>query len=572
MTSAIVNLLTIHRNNLPDTLKNFIDDPQQDPQPDPQQGSNHEYNVIIFNLLNQTNLDHDVYINNIDYTNDDPNEDITPIYILEDYTKTDVQNIEQMRYISTCHSIVYENYAKTLNTLFQLIQITDMDYNNQNLPLCDETDLKFEEIYEDHVLLVRRLNDNDNKDVILHILNNLYKMLFTALNVHIFNAIAYNYNYENNDYTTYAMTCLGLNEINIRTIYNLNQNVFSVNIIKRTNPDTIFLKSSTSDINYYYTKIKKNYFVLKIDNKEYTIINNFDITPNKEFMVRVDTSHVKDENGEYNPSNLPDDISTATIEYKTTSDYKSDFDSNKLAIASSNHNLNKQYDKYQKNINFITYFESLYSKIDIITIIFYIIFIIILFLVLFLDLSLNIRIFSSLIGIGGVVLLYVITIAMYDIKEPFNADTSNTYNSIVENINTKMDSFVNSNIITSDIVQMRSMHRDSMRAMDLDKLKLDKGNALYENNTKNTRNILNDKKHNLLLYTLRITLLTYLSIILLVFNILYSIHPEYNILIITLTSIAIIYIIFYYMYNVNKSVRSNYVNKYYPEVSDINNF
>jgi hypothetical protein len=519
--------------------------------------------ACLSNVFNNPTMDDTEFINT--------GEDITiiPRYISHDYADVEnVETVDDFRYITTSNVLIKDHYITTLNTLFDLIQTTEL--SQHHLPLYNDY------ICNDISYHIGTLANNEDKPIILHILHNFFKMLFVTVNAHIFNAIALRD--PAFDYRGDASYCLTINLIELRTKFNLNANTFEVTSIKVEDQNTISLKSTKEETNYYYNKIVKNNFVLKIENKEYTIMNNFDITANNEFIVKVDTSRVKNtDKDEYEiyhlTSHSTSELHDITIEYKTTNDYKSDFNNNKENIILLNDNLNKQYDKYQKNKNFITYFESLYSKIDIITILFYIIFAIILFLVLFVDLSLNVRIFSSLIGIGVVVMFYVITIAMYDFKEHFESNSEiNDYQMYQEVLRVKNADFYNTLKITTDMVSMRSMHRDSMRAMDLDKVKLDKGNALYENNTKNTSNILNDKKHNLLLYTLRITLITYLSIILLVFNILYSIHPEYNILIITLTSIAIIYIIFYYMYNINKSVRSNYVNKYYPEVSNINNF
>jgi len=580
MSSDFVNLLNIYERDLPNSLKQIVGLKPH---------SNEDDSVLgcLSNVFINTYIDHTEFIHD-----DSQSIVITPIYYKSDYTVGDSDNFN---YITTSNLLIRERYITTLNALFELIQITE----SIPIPSVLHDHIIKDEICQevrDHIQ--NNLNDNDNKQVILHILKNLFKSFFITINAHIFNAIVRNNpTVTNTALQIHANECYNKNIITLRTEFNLNTNILNATFIKVEDQNTISLKYSGSTINYY-NKIIKNNFILKIGDKEYTIINNFDITTDIEFIVKVDTSHVKNVDGAYETYYLTNyastDLDDITIEYKSISDYKSDFDSNKKKIIRLNDNLNKQYDKYEKNNNFITYFESLYSNIDIITILFYIIFAIITFIVLFADLSLNISIFSSLIGIGVVVIFYVITIAMYDFKEKFSvaipgattpttpdipeatpeatqADQDN-YTIYQSKILTSNENTYNTIKITLDMVSMRSMHRDSMRAMDLDKLKLDKGNALYENHTKNTSNILNDKKHNLLLYTLRITLLTYLSIILLVFNILYSIHPEYNILIITLTSIAIIYIIFYYMYNINKSVRSNYVNKYYPEVSDINNF
>ena len=160
-------------------------------------------------------------------------------------------------YISTNSIAIREKYNKTLNTLFELMQLSENENNIPKQLFLPETENKYQQILDTFKDEMIQLKDEDkDKLIVRHICYHMYKLFFTLLNVHIFNKIRYYIDNESIDITNIDNESIDIDITNItdiannslvkcisdiRTKFALNTNSLDVEVIKDTlNENIIF--------------------------------------------------------------------------------------------------------------------------------------------------------------------------------------------------------------------------------------------------------------------------------------------------------------------------------------------
>jgi hypothetical protein len=494
-------------------------------------------------------------------------QSLDPVYYDSEYETTGEESAEYMQY--NARSLNNNHYIdRLMTTLFHLVQKFDMrNIINTKKETFTSIDIftnvtPYEEIISMHVEFIKQTKETDI-DSVSHIFHNFYKLIYHILNYQILNTISLlPTNIESEPILSKALTTLTNSLTILKTRFGMNQSNLNLEVQNSTT-NSRYLKVTVTNFPALriYKKIKSSKFVLlKSENgviiEEYIITNNLTINgeePNKIYELELNKSATFEQEDELE------------IRFISPRHLKLSYNTIKNDINALRRDVQSSKDEYQNNVNLQTYIETIYKGLDYSTILFYAMFVIVCAVLIVGGESKSMKVFISLISIGVVSFLYVGYLGLYTLQEDFNAEGQAQYETRTENILENAQKFIENIQMTLNIVEMKNVHNDVNKQMNKDRQKLAMENKAYDSKVSQSEVKINDKRLSIFISTLRITVISYLCIVLLAYNILTSVYPEKRLMFIFIISLLLIYIIYYYIYSLHRVVRTNYQTMYFPK-------
>lgn len=493
--------------------------------------------------------------------------ELDPVYYDSEYETTGEESAEYMQY-NTRSLNNNDDIDRLMTTLFHLVQKFDIrNIINTKKETFTSIDIftnvtPYEEIISMHVEFIKQTKETDI-DSVSHIFHNFYKLIYHILNYQILNTISLLHtNIESEPILSKALTTLTNSLTILKTRFGMNQSNLNLEVQNSTT-NSRYLKVTVTNFPALriYKKIKSSKFVLlKSENgviiEEYIITNNLTINgeePNKIYELELNKSATFEQEDELE------------IRFISPRHLKLSYNTIKNDINALRRDVQSSKDEYQNNVNLQTYIETIYKGLDYSTILFYAMFVIVCAVLIVGGESKSMKVFISLISIGVVSFLYVGYLGLYTLQEDFNTEGQTQYETRTENILENAEKFIENIQMTLNIVEMKNVHNDVNKQMNKDRQKLAMENKAYDSKVSQSEVKINDKRLSIFISTLRITVISYLCIVLLAYNILTSVYPEKRLMFIFIISLLLIYIIYYYIYSLHRVVRTNYQTMYFPK-------